>query len=155
MEVLEWRWRVSTKLIAPFDPIPETVADAVAAWDRGDSVFTVEMGGMGPGYEQCIHIAAFEIMRVWDGKFPTGEHWADDLGKDRAEELNAIADAEIKKLNYLGFSGAQVGAAKSLASCVCRRGYRAAMREEEVKDRLIQVSKNFPRAEAETIGGAS
>lgn len=133
------------------DPIHETVAEALAAWDRGETVFTVEMGGIGPGYEQCIQILAFELMREWNGRFPpVGEPMSDG---DR-QKLNDSADAVVHLLNaQYGFSGAQVGAAKNLASLVCRRGYRAALRMPEVKDRLIQVSRNMP--EAPKVGGVA
>lgn len=43
--------------------IPETAADALARWDEGDTVFTVEMGGFGPGYEQAIQLLVFEMIR--------------------------------------------------------------------------------------------
>ncbi len=36
--------------------IHETAKDALAAWDRGEIVHSVEMGGIGPGYEQAIQI---------------------------------------------------------------------------------------------------
>src|SRR5687768_3007466 len=42
------------------DPIPETVEDALRQWDAGETVFTVEMGGLGPGYEMAIQGLAFE-----------------------------------------------------------------------------------------------
>src|SRR5581483_2130454 len=31
-------------------------ADWLARWDAGRAVWSIEMGGLGPGYEQCIHI---------------------------------------------------------------------------------------------------
>lgn len=36
------------------NPIPETCEEALARWDAGETVFTAEMGGLGPGYEQAI-----------------------------------------------------------------------------------------------------
>lgn len=119
-----------------FDPIPETCSEALAKWDKGEPVFTVEMGGLGPGYEQCIQMLAFELIREFkDDKTFDKEGW----NGERAEK---IVDTLDKKL---GFSGAQVGAAKSLASFVCSKGYRKALRMSKVKDRLIQVSKRFPQ----------
>lgn len=32
-------------------------------WDSGDPIWTIEMGGMGPGYEQAIQVLAIEIVR--------------------------------------------------------------------------------------------
>lgn len=33
---------------------------ALAAWDAGEPVWSCDMGGMGPGYEQCIQIMGFD-----------------------------------------------------------------------------------------------
>lgn len=41
----------------------ETAAEALAAWDEGKIVTTVELGGLGPGYEQAIQVCAFEMIR--------------------------------------------------------------------------------------------
>ena len=128
---------------ATFDPIPETVADALKKWDAGETVFSVEMGGMGPGYEMAIQGLVFELLRKWS------ERTIPKLGTDISDELRATlhaeADAIVHECNDMpwgGFSGAQVGAAKSLAICILRRdSYRSALREKDVEDRLIQVSK--------------
>lgn len=125
-----------------FDPIPETVREALRLWDDGLSVFSVEMGGLGPGYEMAIQGLAFELMRVWQAV-----SWSDD--EAQLKEVKGMAEpviSECDKKPWGGFSGAQVGAAKSLAANVCRRGYRAALREEVVKDRLIQVCKRDLRS---------
>jgi hypothetical protein len=117
------------------DPIPETVDDALAKWDAGEPVFSVEMGGIGPGYEQCIQVVAFELMRELRGV---------DLESPGAHgRADSVAHALSPKLG--GMSCAQVGAAMNLASNFLRKGYRAALRELP-DERLIQVSKNFPRA---------
>jgi hypothetical protein len=127
---------------ATFDPIPETVDDALAKWDAGESVFSVEMGGIGPGYEMAIQGLAFEMMRVIkDVELPPVGceiPEATELALDK--RLDDVA-SRCDKEPWGGFSGAQVGAAKNIAMCVCRRGYRNALRDEAVKDRLIQVSK--------------
>ena len=126
-----------------YDPIPETVQEALATWDAGEFVFSVEMGGLGPGYEMAIQGLAFEMMRKIDGF----QDWEDKrkLGAlDKSlEPIVSICD----KKPWGGFSGAQVGAAKGLASRVCRMGYRNALREDVVKDRLIQVCAKDLRKE--------
>lgn len=120
-----------------YDPIPETVSEALAKWDAGETIFTVEMGGIGPGYEMAIQGLAFEIMREINGF----SQWGDDR---ELLKLNVRIDAVVHRCDkepWAGFSGAQVGAARNLASYVCRRGYRSALRDDAVKDRLIQVCK--------------
>lgn len=119
------------------DPIPETVAEALAKWDAGESVFSVEMGGLGPGYEMAIQGLAFEMMR-------------DLLSRDPVVIRDEDLDAVVRRLNdqpWAGFSGAQVGAAKSLAARVCLDGYRKALRHPSLEsDRLIQVCKKDLRS---------
>lgn len=129
------------------DIIPETVAEALAKWDAGEPVFSVEMGGLGPGYEHCIQTIAFECMRVWLPTLPwpaPGEELPEDW-KDRLDELADPYIAALDKMPGGGFSGAQVGAGKNLAANVCRRGYREALRDPVVADRLIQVQRVMPQ----------
>lgn len=121
-------------------------ADWLARWDEGRTVWSIEMGGLGPGYEQCIHITAAEILRHLLEKQYDAEKWED------REQLKRDLD-EIEKAGFanptisaLGLSGAQWGAAMSLAMAIYRLGPRATLTEERVKDRLIQVSRNFPGA---------
>jgi hypothetical protein len=132
---------------AAYDPIPETCDEALRKWDAGETVFTVEMGGIGPGYEQAIQMLAFEmIRRCLCGDLAIPPYGADfpDVDEKRVHEaLDEVVHVENAK-GYGGFSGAQVGAAKNLAMCVVRRGYRTALRDPAVKDRLIQVAKKFP-----------
>jgi hypothetical protein len=128
------------------DPIPKTVDDALAKWDAGDSLFSVEVGGLGPGYEMAIQGLAFELMRELRGQMPP--HGV-DIPDAEMTRLQGIIDSTVHRFNsepWGGFSGAQVGAATNLAASVLRRGYRTAMRDPAVKDRLIQVSKRDLRA---------
>ena len=41
----------------------DTAREQVERWDAGQSIWTLEMGGMGPGYEQAIQVLAIEITR--------------------------------------------------------------------------------------------
>ena len=121
-----------------YNPIPETVAEALERWDAGETVFTVSMGGLGPGYEQCIHILVFEIIR---DHLATGK----PLPDDGADEWETWGDGAVHRLDpEIGFSGAQVGAAKNVAARTLKLGWRAAIRE--VPDRQIQVSRQMPSA---------
>lgn len=120
---------------AEVDLVPETCAEALEKWDRGEPVFTVEMGGIGPGYEQCIQILVFELIRAaLAGEMPVS-----------GTPMRGWGEATVTRLNDAlgGFSGAQVGAAKSLAAAMLINGYRAAVRSVD-GNRMIQASKNFP-----------
>lgn len=118
---------------------PKTAREALKKWDSGESIFTVEMGGLGPGYEQVIHVATFEIIRDNMGKkLPSkkiSKEWWPNWGNDTLHRIN-------NKLG--GMSGAQAGAAKDLAYKYLKYGY-AHMIEKAPNDRHIQVSKNFPK----------
>lgn len=117
--------------------------EIVAAWDRGDVVWTIEMGGLGPGYEQCIQALFVELLRR-AGPPPYEDRIA----------LQTWGDAVAHQLSAeYHFSGAQVGAAKNLASAVFKRGMRACLAEVE-KDRRIMVSKGWPGAKAEAARDA-
>mgnify|MGYP003553510956 CR=1 FL=1 len=102
--------------------------ELLAKWDADDGVWSVAMGGFGPGYEQALQIAVFEVLRYL-------------LDGGKIEE----ADAVLPSLSYLGLSGAQWGAARGLASAFYTDGPRKTL-ERFSDDRKIQVSAYFPQA---------
>lgn len=102
----------------------KTCAEAVARWDADQLVWSVTMGGLGPGYEQAIQICVFEMLR----------HPA-------AKTLHPILDELDKALRL---SGAQANAALQLASAMLRDGYQETL-GQFAHDRLIQVSRSFPK----------
>lgn len=123
---------------------PVTAKDALERWDKGETVFTIEMGGLGPGYEQAIQILIFEIVRDnLEAKLP--DFTADE--KAAQEWYSAFGNASISRVDQAcgGFSGAQVGAAKQVAYRALRDGW-GKMLESVPDDRKIQVSKSFPKA---------
>jgi hypothetical protein len=133
--------------------IPNTIDEALAAWDAGDEVQTVEMGGMGDGYEMAIQIVAFELLRAMRddaalgqavSEIPNGARFPQET-QDRLDKVIHALDAKSEETGRyrLGLSGAQAGAAKSLAVTIHRRGYDA-LKDEEVRDRLIFVRKQDP-----------
>ena len=129
----------------------ETAREALEAWDRGDSVFTLEMGGLGPGYEQCIHVAAFEVVRdmLNEPVPPEGDKEAWKAWSLKADVALHRAD----KFPGMGMSGAQAGAAKSLALQFLRHGPRAFLEwlkttaPDRVAD-IMQVPREMPRPPA-------
>ena len=111
-----------------------TIASYVAAWDRNDVVPSIEMGGLGPGYEQCIQILFVEILRDECVK-PIPTEFPDDWGDETVDRLEP----------KLGFSGAQVGATKSLAAYALVHGIDAML--DKTPDRRIWIQKVFPNYE--------
>lgn len=127
--------------MAKDDLHPQSLEEALERWDAGESLFTIEMGGLGPGYEQALQITMMELLR--------GMHTADlpklvSGGLD-LEKIQDVCDAIVReKCKGLGLSGAQVGAASNLAVKFLT------MKWEDVlnlvpKDRHIQISKNWPK----------
>jgi hypothetical protein len=126
------------------DTYGSDAADWLSRWDKGDSVWSIEMGGIGPGYEQAIQITAAETLRhLLKSKYDAAA-WKDkeQWSKDREKIERALFDNET--VGKLGLSGAQFGAALSLAINLYRDGPRGVMTHPDVKDRHIQVSRRFP-----------
>lgn len=134
---------------------PNSVDEALAAWDRGDEVETVEMGGMGDGYEMAIQCVAFELLRGIQAdeelkraivETSKGERFPPEV-TEKLDALTLAADAkdpETGRYKLGGLSGAQAGAAQNLALTFISRGFDAA--RSEVPDRLIFVRKQDPMA---------
>lgn len=118
----------------------QTVESILKAWDNGDSIWSIEMGGLGPGYEQCIQVCAIEITRELKDFEPdndTNKTWQSWL------DLSDKVLHRINKKHKLGLSGAQAGAARNLAyQWVCGSGPADVLKEVEA-DRHIQVSNNW------------
>lgn len=122
---------------------PETARQALERWDSGDSLWTVEMGGLGPGYEQVIHIAAFELIRklllIQDNRLPFPDEGSDEWGP-----LLDRLMTDVNREQELGMSGAQAGASQSLAYKFVMFGYKH-MLDQAPQDRLILVDSVWPR----------
>ena len=123
---------------------PESAKDAVERWDAGETVWTLEMGGLGPGYEQAIQTFMIEILReaVMRGK-PAAEYTNDNW--------RAMADAVLHTMDKElgGLSGAQYGGACWLAYQLYSKGWEAVRAEAKKQgdgDRWIQVSTHWPKA---------
>lgn len=117
-------------------------------WDAGSSVFTVEMGGLGPGYEQAIQVCVAEIIRDHlDKPLPEGKFgdWADAT----IYRIDA-KDPVTGKFKLGGLSGSQAGAAKNLAYHYLKSGPAQVFHNirEQDPDRLTQVSNFWPQAKA-------
>ena len=140
------RQKINPKNVGQFCR-PSTPAEWVAQFDTGYSVWSIEMGGIGPGYEQAIQETAVAIVRAClDASFDD-----DDFSEDKWEETRSkITISTNKAIEGMGLSGAQFGAAMSLALAIYKRGTKA-LDDDEVKERRIQFSRDFPRGKkAET-----
>lgn len=110
--------------------------DALAKWDAGHPVWTIEMGGLGPGYEQCIQVGAFEVAkRLQDVALPEG---TEPLNKLLDDTLRAVMKAVAPALD--GLSGAQAGAINNLAYHFVKDGYDETLHQVG-SDRRIQASR--------------
>lgn len=118
-----------------------TAKDLLTRWDEGKSVFSLERGGLGPGYEQAIQVLAIELVRD-SINAPIPEVPAPSWGDWTVHRIDKACG---------GFSGAQVSAAKWLAWKWLTIGPMALIalaKEQGHTEDLIQVSKFWPRAES-------
>ena len=125
-----------------------TAGELVEAWDRGETIWTLDMGGMGPGYEQAIQIAAVEFARANLGFTRTDDEKADTRRFEAActETLHAI-DEDLG-----GLSRAMFWAATWLAwQWVCNGGPQALIERSRANDQ-IQCSRWWPRAPKQGAG---
>ena len=114
-------------------------------WDDGRTVWSIEMGGLGPGYEQAIQITVAEILRFLISKeYDTTYFDEDDKWKELCAEIQEMSFAN-PIIAKLGLSGAQYVAAKQLAARLYRFGPVGVMTDDRVKDRHIQVNRIFPK----------
>jgi hypothetical protein len=102
------------------------------------------MGGLGPGYEQCIHITCAEILRWFIDNACDASKWAEADGWKADRERMTKDLHEVNAVKKLGLSGAQWGAAVNIATRLYLDGPRKVMTDDRVKDRHIQVQKHFP-----------
>lgn len=141
-----YRTEAEQKEKSEIDSYGADCAEWLARWDAGRSVWTIEMGGMGPGYEQAIQIAMAENLRHMLAQKYDASFWEDrEFWKKDREQIEQ-AGYKNPVIDKLGLSGAQWGAALNLAARLYMRGPRSIMGDEAVKDRHIQVSKNWPQA---------
>lgn len=136
--------------MTPF--LPDTNEEALARWDLGEPIHVIEMGGLGPGYEQCIQIAVIELIRRfmnYKSVVPATRYPVDERAKKRAavlEDRFRKVLEEIDTAHDLRLTMAQAAAAKSAAWNFLADGYKKAIEKIKVEapDRLIMVSRHWP-----------
>lgn len=115
-----------------------TLIEYVAAILAGQTVESVEMGGISPDYENAIQHLAFCIMVRLQLQEPP---------KDAAERNRIVSDARREAVGVLGrfygYSGAQAGAAGNLAGLFWALGPTAALDKMRAQDmtRIIKVNQ--------------
>ncbi len=121
---------------------PLTVKAALADWDSGKPVATVEMGGISTEYEHAIQNLVFEILRDYADAPPTVETLKD------TKYYESFGAAAIKRCAATyEYSYAQVAVAKNLAGNYLYRGYQEAIlslprySRDASPARIIQVTK--------------
>lgn len=108
--------------------------EVLEKWDNNEPIQSVEMGGIGPGYEQAIQVGIFELARNLD------KSKLDDK-KTAVEHLEKELRALYGKIKILeGLSGAQAAVIKTVAYQFVKYGYQHMM-DKAPKSRVILVSK--------------
>jgi len=112
----------------------------IAAWNNNEPVTVIEMGGLGPDYEQAIYVLAFAFLtELLAQPQPIDFKTADKIVRE-IEKLPTV-EALITKV---GPSGSMVGAAWNVAFVFMRHGYEKGL--AMAPDRHIIVYKNAPRS---------
>jgi hypothetical protein len=122
----------------------ENALALIQKWDAGETISTIEMSGLGPGYEQALQTCAVEFVRVASRQpivlLPSVEEWSErwDNALHRFDEALG------------GLSGAQVGAAKALARAFLEEGpdLSAFAKEKGITDRSMFISNHWPDVNA-------
>ncbi len=105
-------------------------------WKAGELVTTVSLGGISPMYEQAIQTLLFEV-------FCDAKDIVLEVEGNVSPEFNGLVDrtvARLEKVIGYGYSGAQVGQARTTAFQFLKFGYQVMIDKEEVKDRQIFVT---------------
>lgn len=98
---------------------PDDLVAVAARYDGGEVITTVQIGGLGPGYELTIQTLAWEFIAH-----------ANELEKPAIllDAFNHFSDSFEARYGYcLGLSGAQHGGAYHLVDMFTRYGYAAAL----------------------------
>lgn len=127
---------------APGSDYPLTVTDALKLWDAGELLWSIEMGGLGPAYEQAIQVGVIELCRRI---YPLPVMEDEKLNEYLDDKVHEVIKAS--KGGLQGLSGAQASAIKSLSYHLCHRGWRVVLLDyrESDKERLTMISKQWPR----------
>lgn len=148
LDGVEVFYRTEAEEVANFrrETYGETFSDLLAKWDGGQSIWSIELGGIGPGYEQAIQVAAVEMAREgMDVPLEGPKEGHDAIWKEVCNRALAKHNESLG-----GLSGAQFGAASWLSWKWVHGGGPAALIDDLKSrgegDRMILVSRSFPHA---------
>lgn len=132
-----------------------TNQEFIDAWESGQEVTVIELGGLGLGYEIAIWEFAVKALNVMVNIKPFNWKTFDELSDDekkkfweeyrnyvergaygRGDEKGPLAET----LDLLGLSGAQWSAGWNAASVISKNGYDAALLMVD-EERRIKLSK--------------
>ncbi len=114
-------------------------------WDNDHAVWSVELGGMGPSYEQCIQVLVAEYVRA--GLQSGIDFSSEDSSRHFSALFNYTAlHPTINQVHeHLGPSGAQVGAAKWFSYRLLTMSPKDAVEKSTSSaENHILVSRSFP-----------
>jgi len=115
---------------------PKTAKQALDKFEKGECLIAVELGGIGPGYEQAIWNGIFKMIRAYHTE--DIDNWIEGnrFSREVDEKLSIVCKGD-------GLSGAQAQAIKMTAYQVMKYGWRH-MIEKAPEDRRITISRDFP-----------
>jgi hypothetical protein len=118
----------------------KNAADLVRKWDADETIWSITLGGFGPGYEQALVIAAVEFAR--EGLDVPLEGDRDTFFREGWEE---VCNHALKRIEpwFNGMSGMQFGAAKWLAWQWVHGDGPAFVDGPKYRDLTIQVSRRW------------
>jgi hypothetical protein len=110
-----------------------TNEEVIDKWKKGESLFTVELGGLGPSYEQALQNFLFDLFAyLVDNKIPIKKL---TTGKKYSKIYYDICS---KVTDGRDLSGAMFDVAKGTAYQFYRYGYKEMMNKAP-NDRTIQI----------------
>jgi len=134
---------------------PVTALEALINFESGQPVHVIDLGGMGPGYEQAIWNAIF--MMIKDRDKDGIAHWTDKEGDNtiwaRKGKHGRVCDEDGQRVwKGLHLSGAQADQAITTVMQVLTYGWRTMM-EKVPEGRSIMVSIDFPNYRKDAADG--
>ena len=117
-----------------------TNEELLNAWNTGNEVTVVQMGGLGPSYEQALYVVMFLFLAEFLKKTPNFGNILDV--QQRVREIESLPHI-VHALDKIGPSEAMIYSAWNAASMFTRFEYEGAMAKASA-NRVIKVSKVTP-----------